>query len=98
MRAGTGGRNGAIGKHSRARRDVDVVDALLGGLLGIRPKNGRIAVSPRVPDAWEYFAVESLWIGDRRYRVVFDKSGEKYGYGKGLHIFEIRDEKENKLA
>lgn len=63
-------------------------DAVLGGLLGIRPKNGEIAVSPRVPDDWEYFAVENLTIGDRRYRVIYDKTGEKYGLGRGLQILE----------
>ena len=73
-------------------------DIVLGGLLGIRPKNGKISVSVRVPDAWEYFAVENLWIGGRCYRVLYDKTGEKYDCGKGVHIFEMNGNEEIKLA
>lgn len=73
-------------------------DHVLSGLLGIGAEGGRPTVSPLIPKDWEYFAVENLYIGDRRYRVIYDKTGEKYGRGKGISVFEISsDRKETRI-
>ena len=41
-----------------------------------REENGEVMISPHVPEEWEYFSVDNLWIG------------EKYGFGKGIVIRE----------
>ena len=61
-------------------------DIVLGGLLGIRPENGEVSVNPRIPESWTYFKVDNLYIGEHRYSITYDKSGEKYKSGVGLTI------------
>lgn len=48
-------------------------DLVLSGLFGISVKDGRFTVDPMVPDTWESFKVENLWLDGKRYRVVWEK-------------------------
>ena len=61
-------------------------DLVLSGLLGIDLKNGQITVKPLIPDSWDYFRVENLWLGGREYAIYYDRVGSRYGKGPGLHI------------
>lgn len=61
-------------------------DNVLKGLLGIRSEKGEISVVPHIPEEWEYFAVDNLWVEGKKYKITYDRNGEKYGYGKGLKI------------
>ena len=63
-------------------------DLVLGGLLGIEAKDGKLIVHPHIPDTWDYFAVDHLWIGEKCYMVLYDRDGTKYGYGKGVTVLE----------
>ncbi len=63
-------------------------DLVLGGLLGIKVTNGNLSVIPKIPDDWEFFKVDNMWIDNRCFSVVFDKNGNRYGTGKGLKIIE----------
>lgn len=59
-------------------------DLVLSGLLGIDARDGQLTVDPIIPEDWEYFCVTNLT--ERNISVVYDKNGEHYGMGKGLHI------------
>jgi hypothetical protein len=63
-------------------------DLILSGLLGIGVEDGRYTVSPLIPDAWDWFRVDNLWLEGKRYRVVYDKDGSHYGMGNGLFVKE----------
>ena len=50
-------------------------DLVLSGLFGISVKDGKFVCDPLVPDSWEYFTVENLWLGGERYRIEY-KNGD----------------------
>ena len=39
-----------------------------------------------IPENWDYFMVENLWIDGVCYRIIYDKTGEHYHQGKGLTV------------
>lgn len=61
-------------------------DLILSGLFGIGVDNGTFTASPLVPDSWDYFRVENLWLNNIRYRIIYDKDGSHYGVTPGLSI------------
>lgn len=61
-------------------------DLVLSGLLGIDARDGRLTADPIVPDDWDGFCVTNLPpLGQA---IVYDKTGERYGIGAGLHILD----------
>ena len=46
-------------------------DLVLSGLFGISVKDGRLTADPMVPDTWDSFKVENLWLHGKRYRVLY---------------------------
>ncbi len=54
-------------------------DIVLGGLLGIENKDGELSVTPHIPDSWDYFKVDNLWVGGESYRI-------DYAAGKGVTV------------
>ena len=63
-------------------------DNVLGGLLGISTNEGKLSVTPLIPDDWDYFAVDNLVVNEKCYRIVYDKNGDRYGLGKGITVLE----------
>ncbi len=61
-------------------------DLILSGLLGIAMKDGELTVEPLIPDSWEYFKVDNLWLNGKRYSITYDKTGTHYNVGTGLMI------------
>lgn len=61
-------------------------DLVLSGLFGIDVKDGEVSVNPLIPEDWEYFKVENLYIGGKRYRITYDKFGTHYNFNKGIKI------------
>ena len=59
-------------------------DLVLSGLLGIEGRDGQLTVDPLIPGDWDRFCVTNL--PPRGQTVVFDRTGEYYGLGPGLHI------------
>lgn len=49
---------------------------VLSGLLGISSENGIWKVCPNIPDSWEQFAVENLWLDGECYRITYNKHAE----------------------
>lgn len=64
-------------------------DHVIAGLVGIRPQSDdRLVVHPLVPeDYWEYFCLDNLLYRGKKITVLYDRTGKKYGKGRGLQIF-----------
>jgi len=62
-------------------------DLVIRGLLGVKCEDGKVTASPRIPEKWEYFRLENLWISGKCYEIIYDKFGTHYNKGKGLQIY-----------
>ena len=61
-------------------------DLILSGLLGIIPRGDTFIVKPLLPDSWDHFKVENLWLHGKCFTITYDKDGSHYGEGVGLTI------------
>src|SRR5439155_1507885 len=62
-------------------------DLIITGLVGLKARaDETIEIDPLAPEGWDYFAVDDLSYRGRRVSIIWDKSGERYGKGKGLKI------------
>ena len=61
-------------------------DLVLSGLFGIGVEDGQFTAHPLIPDSWDYFRVENLWLNGTQYRIIYDKDGTHYGLNAGLSI------------
>ena len=63
-------------------------DLIITGLVGLRPRAGNVlTVNPLVPAAWDYFCLEDVKYHGRSVTILYDRTGAKYGRGKGLRVF-----------
>ncbi len=64
-------------------------DLIISGLVGLRPQPDAVVnVNPLLPpDAWDWFCLDNVLYHGHIVTVVWDRTGEKYGRGKGLRIF-----------
>jgi hypothetical protein len=64
-------------------------DLVISGLVGIVPRqDDTIIVEPLIPaDTWDWFCLDHVPYHGRIVTILWDQSGEKYGKGKGLHVF-----------
>jgi hypothetical protein len=64
-------------------------DLVISGLLGLMPQeDNTILVDPMIPaDAWDWFCLDNVRYHGRTLTILWDRSGEKYCKGKGLHVF-----------
>ena len=62
------------------------IPLVLSGLLGIHPKGDSFTVKPLIPDNWDYFKVENLWLHGKCFTITYDKDGSHYGESAGLTI------------
>lgn len=62
-------------------------DLIITGLVGLKPSvDNRLQVAPLAPSDWDYFALDDVSYHGHRVSVVWDKSGERYTLGPGLHV------------
>ena len=63
-------------------------DLIISGLVGLRPRADEVLeVNPLVPaDRWDYFCLDQVRYHGRTVTVLYDKTGERYGRGKGLQV------------
>jgi hypothetical protein len=62
-------------------------DLVITGLAGIIPSDGDVlTVQPLAPDSWDYFALDRVKYRGHRIAVVWDRTGTRYGLGKGMHV------------
>jgi hypothetical protein len=64
-------------------------DLVISGLVGLVPRqDSTVLVDPLVPaDAWEWFCLDNVLYHGRVLTILWDRSGQKYRRGKGLHVF-----------
>ena len=63
-------------------------DLVISGLIGLRPRSDNVVeVNPLVPAEWESFCLDQVPYHGRMLTILWDKSGKKYGKGKGLRVF-----------
>jgi hypothetical protein len=63
-------------------------DALITGVVGLRPRADDILeVDPLLPaDAWNWFCLDGISYRGRDITIIWDKSGDRYGFGAGFHV------------
>ncbi|WP_460639660.1 MGH1-like glycoside hydrolase domain-containing protein [Larkinella harenae] len=63
-------------------------DLIISGLIGIRAQEGkRLTINPLVPESvWDYFCLDHVLYHGQTLTVLYDKTGEKYGRGKGFRV------------
>ncbi len=64
-------------------------DLVISGLAGVNVKDGELAVNSIIPDSWDYFRLTGVKVLGKEYDIIYDKTGDKYGRGKGLVVTEI---------
>jgi predicted GH43/DUF377 family glycosyl hydrolase len=64
-------------------------DLIITGLVGLRPRLDHwVEINPLVPDgAIDYFCLDGVRYHDYNLTVLYDKTGERYKKGRGLHAF-----------
>ncbi len=64
-------------------------DLVITGVVGLRPRaNETLEVNPLVPDgSWDYFCLDRVRYHGRIISILYDKTGLRYGKGKGLLVF-----------
>lgn len=62
-------------------------DLIITGLAGIQPsETDTLTVDPLIPAAWDYFAIDRVHYHGHQVSVVWDRNGDRYPLGKGLHL------------
>jgi hypothetical protein len=64
-------------------------DLVISGLVGLRPSaGGTLTISPLLPEeSWDYFCLDRVPCHGREVTVLWDRTGGRYGRGKGLAAF-----------
>jgi hypothetical protein len=63
-------------------------DLIITGLAGLRPQDGNeLIINSLIPDDWDYFCLENILYKGHDIAVLYDRTGKKYGKGKGLFVF-----------
>jgi len=62
-------------------------DLVITGLIGLQPSaDDTLTLHPLAPDDWDYFALDNLRYRGHLLTILWDRSGERYGKGKGFQI------------
>jgi len=58
-------------------------------LLGLRPSEGNVLIiNPIIPEKkWDWFCLDGVSYHGQSISILWDKTGLKYGKGKGFQIF-----------
>lgn len=86
-------KNGAwlMGDRERSRyyNHSTFADLVITGLVGLRPQaDGSVVVNPLVPEGtWDYFCLDNVNYRGNVLTILYDKDGQRYHQGKGLHLF-----------
>jgi hypothetical protein len=64
-------------------------DLIINGLVGLRPRaDDTVIVNPLVPaETWDWFCLDNVLYHGQVLTIVWDRTGEKFGRGKGLMVF-----------
>ncbi len=64
-------------------------DLVVTGLAGLVPRDDdTVVVDPLIPaDAWDWFCLDNVPYHGRTLTILWDRTGERYRQGGGLHVF-----------
>jgi hypothetical protein len=64
-------------------------DLVITGLCGLRPRpDDAVEVTPLLPPGtWDWFGLDNVRYAGRLLTILWDRTGERYGRGKGLRVF-----------
>jgi len=62
-------------------------DLIITGLVGLRPRADDVVdIRPLVPVSWDYFCLQNVPYHGHLLTIFFDKIGQRYHQGVGLHV------------
>jgi hypothetical protein len=69
-------------------------DLIISGLVGLVPReDDTVEVHPLIPDdAWDWFCLDNVLYHGKILTVLWDRTGDKYGKGAGLRVYEYGKE------
>ena len=63
-------------------------DLVITGLVGLTPRDDEtLLIHPLAPAEWDYFALDDVPYRGHRVSILWDKTGQRYKFGEGLHVF-----------
>jgi len=64
-------------------------DLVISGLVGLVPRaDNTVEVEPLVPEGtWDWFCLDNVRYHARNLTILWDKTGNRYGKGPGLHVY-----------
>jgi len=63
------------------------VDLVITGLVGLIPQDDdRLVIDPLASEDWDYFALEDVPYKGHLLSIIWDRSGDRYPVGRGLHV------------
>ena len=76
-------------ERSRYYNHSTFCDLVITGLVGLRPRADEIIeVGPLLPsNTWDWFCLDNVPYHGQVITILWDKTGKKYGKGKGLRVF-----------
>lgn len=63
-------------------------DLVITGLVGVRTDTETLELDAAIPSDWDYMKLDELMYRGKLYTVVYDRTGDRYGLGKGITIIE----------
>lgn len=64
-------------------------DLVIHDLVGVDVEDGKLVLRPHIPADWDYIRLENVTVCGKTYDITYDKTGEKYGHGRGWTVREI---------
>jgi hypothetical protein len=76
-------------ERSRYYNHSTFCDLIITGIIGLRPRpDNIIEVNPLIPqEKWDWFCLDNVKYHGQTLSILWDKTGEHYGKGKGFHLF-----------
>jgi hypothetical protein len=73
--------------HSEHYFHSGFVDLIITGLVGLVPRDDdQLEIRPLAPTSWDYFALVDVPYRGQRLSIAWDRQGDRYGMGPGLHV------------
>lgn len=75
---------------SRFYHHSSYVDLVISQLVGLKPQaDNSLIIQPLVPqNKWDWFCLDGVKYHGKYLTIIWDKTGKKYGKGKGFLVFE----------
>ena len=78
---------GVVNERGKDYNHSTFCDLIISGLVGVRPSFGPgIEVRPLAPKSWDWYRLSNLPYHGQMVDIVFDRTGTRYGCGKGMTI------------